>query len=63
MEFYISQLIHYACAFSLYSDFLQRHHILCTNKNVDIKLLNRASLPSRLILSFKTFFRKISTPC
>jgi hypothetical protein len=41
MEFYISQLRRYARAFSLYSDFLQRHRIMCTNKKVDFKLLNR----------------------
>jgi hypothetical protein len=50
MEFYISQLRRYARAFSLYSDYLQRYRIMCTNKKVDFKLLNRGFLNSRLIL-------------
>ena len=47
---YISQLVIYVWAWSLYSDFLQRHHILST------KLLNRGFLKHCLILSFKKFF-------
>ena len=45
----------YTRTFSLYSDFIQHHHIMST------KLLNQGFLRNRLI--FQKDVLKISTPC